>query len=171
MELHLLLTGHHSHQLVLILQNKFSLTPIGNILIGVVNHQRIRLLNFSSQNVVSLAGTGSAGFSGDTGAAVSAQLNSPHSAIKDFNGDVYITDTTNHRIRKVDSSGIITTVIGDGTPSNIDGTGTGARVNAPQQILFNTDHSKMYIVDTANSCIRQVTMPALVVSEFAGDLW
>ncbi|MBI6545683.1 MAG: hypothetical protein HY692_02755, partial [Cyanobacteria bacterium NC_groundwater_1444_Ag_S-0.65um_54_12] len=76
------------------------------------NH-RIRKVN-SAGIITTAAGSGSAGFSGDGGPATAAQLNRPNGVTVDNDGNVYIADTDNHRIRKLDNT-VITTVAGNGT--------------------------------------------------------
>jgi hypothetical protein len=79
------------------------------------NH-RIRKVTVSTGIITTFAGTGSATFSGDGGAATSAALKYPHGVCLDSTGNVYIADYSNHRIRKVTvSTGIITTIAGTGS--------------------------------------------------------
>jgi DNA-binding beta-propeller fold protein YncE len=79
-----------------------------------LNHL-IRKLEVKTGVISTLAGNGTSGFSGDGGLATKAQLNEPHSLSFDRNGDLYIADVRNHRVRKVDmKSGIITTLVGNG---------------------------------------------------------
>jgi uncharacterized protein (TIGR03437 family) len=68
----------------------------------------------TSGNIVTIAGTGKEGYSGDGGVATSAMLDNPHGVGVDAAGNVYVVDTLNYRIRKVDTSGVITTVAGNG---------------------------------------------------------
>src|SRR5260370_16607353 len=65
--------------------------------------------------IQTVAGNGTSAFSGDNGAAASASLSEPFGVAVDASGNLYIADTSNHRIRKVDSFGTITTVAGNGT--------------------------------------------------------
>ena len=85
----------------------------GNVFFADENHIVLRL-DASTGVLTLIAGTGTAGFSGDGGPASSAQLNSPGGVAVDGSGNVYIADSGNSRIRKV-SSGVITTVAGNGT--------------------------------------------------------
>ena len=84
----------------------------GNVFIGDQVNQRVRKV--SGGTLSTLAGTGTAGYSGDGGQATSAQLNTPLGVALDAQGNLYIADYANHRIRKV-SGGIISTVAGTGT--------------------------------------------------------
>ena len=85
----------------------------GNLYIAASGNHRIRKVD-SSGVITTIAGTGVYGFGGDDGPAVDAQLRSPWSVAADSAGNLYIADTVNFRIRKVDSSGVITTFAGTG---------------------------------------------------------
>ena len=96
------------------------------------NH-RIRKVAISSGIITTIAGTGSASFSGDNGQATSATLNYPYGVGVDSSGNVYIADNSNQRVRKVTiSTGIITTVAGTGT-----GTYNGDGSAGTSTALFN----------------------------------
>src|SRR5207248_178895 len=95
---------------------------------------------------------GLATYAGDGGAAVSAKLNGPTDIAFDSTGNAYIADSGNHRVRKVDTSGNISTWVGTGTGSSTGdgGAGTSATINSPQAA----------IPDTANN---------LYIAEFSGN--
>jgi len=119
----------------------------GDIFIADQNDHRVRKV---SQGVIStVAGTGAAGFSGDGGLAANAQLNSPMGLAVDPQGDLYIADYQNNRVRRV-SRGIITTVVGNGaTGSGGDG---GLAINAPEPgpMAVAVDSSgNLYVMDFA----------------------
>jgi len=104
-----------------------------------------------------VAGTGTAGFSGDSGQATLAKLNQPSACALDSFGSLYIADTGNHRIRKIGASGIIATVAGnDQGFSGDEGPATTAQLNSPQGIAVD-DSGNIYIADTGNNRIRLVT--------------
>jgi uncharacterized protein (TIGR03437 family) len=86
----------------------------GNLYVAEVDNNRVRKISVSSGVISTIAGTGTAGFSGDGGVGTSAQLNNPHGVGVDAAGNVYIADTLNYRIRKVNTAGTITTVAGNG---------------------------------------------------------
>ena len=75
---------------------------------------RVRKIDMKTQLTSTIAGTGQAGFSGDGGPAASAELSQPHSITFGPDGDLFICDIANHRVRKVDSAGIISTFAGTG---------------------------------------------------------
>jgi DNA-binding beta-propeller fold protein YncE len=107
-----------------------------------LNHL-IRKLDVKTGIISTLAGNGTPGFSGDGGPAINAQLSDPHSLSFDRNGDLYIADVRNHRVRKVDmKSGIITTLIGNGKrESTPDGAklGPATPVSGPRALDFGAD--------------------------------
>ncbi len=110
-----------------------------------------------------IAGNGIRGFSGDGGPATNAALDQPTGVDIDSSGNLYIADTGNHRIRKVDSSGAITTVAGSGE-SGFAGDG-GLAVEA--QMTFPTDvavdlSGNLYIADSNNQRIRRVTTDGVI---------
>ena len=111
--------------------------------------------------ITTIAGTGNtSGYSGDGGPATAAKLYSPTDVCLDANGNLYITDRDNHCIRKVSSSGIITTIAGTGGSLNYGFTGDGgpataAKMNKPQSI--STDASgNLFISDYGNNRIRKI---------------
>jgi sugar lactone lactonase YvrE len=107
--------------------------------------------------MTSIAGNGTAGYSGDDGFANVAQVNVPYGVSLDLDGNIYIADSSNNRIRKIDTNGIITTVVGTGTPGfgGDDGPAIDAQLYAPQGVTFDVDNN-MYIADTGNHRIRVV---------------
>ena len=105
------------------------------------------------------AGTGTAGFSGDNGQATSAQITDPNDIAVDASGNVFIADTTNNRIRRVDgSTGVITTIAGGGATAGcaFAGAATSAILSAPRGVAVDGS-GNVYISDTGNSCIRKVS--------------
>jgi len=93
-----------------------------------------------------IAGNGTKGFSGDGGPAISAQLFEAHGVAVDAAGNVYIADTSNHRVRKVDTNGIITTVAGgpNTAPNEVDG-GSPIGVNVGALDVAVDSSGKLYI--------------------------
>ncbi len=127
------------------------------------------IFKLNSQGTINLfAGNSRAGFSGDGGPAVNAQLNGPQGMAIDAAGDVYIADTENNRIRVVSSKGIISTFAGNGVGDfgGDGGTATNAELHLPAAVAL--DHSgNLYIADTANHCIRLVSTKGDITT-FAG---
>lgn len=117
-----------------------------------------RILKVDTNGIIStFAGNGTFGFGGDGGPATSANLRNPVSVTLDAAGNLYIADTENHRVRRVDTSGIITTIAGTGI-SNFSGDGgpaTSATLSSPKGVVFDSS-GNLYIADTNNERIRMV---------------
>ena len=107
----------------------------GNLYIADRNNSRIRIVT-PDRIITTVAGNGTAGYSGDGGAATGAEVNGPYGVAVDGSGNLYISDQNNQYIRKVDTSGIITTIAGNGTASyNGDNiAATSAAVNYPYDL-------------------------------------
>ena len=122
-------------------------------------------------NLSVFAGDGTQGFSGDEGPAISAQLDSPQGVAVDAAGNLFIADTHNHRIRRVDAtSGLITTVAGTGI-AGYSGDGalaTSARLNNPVAVAVDAS-GNLFIADANNNRIRKVSSSAGTIATVAGD--
>jgi uncharacterized protein (TIGR03437 family) len=117
--------------------------------------------------ITSVAGTGTRGFSGDNGPAKLADLNFPTAVAVDEAGNLYIADSSNHRIRKVTSDGVIRTIAGDGTPgfSGDGGPATQARLRFPTGVAVDRG-GNVYVADLDNKRVRKLTpSSAPVVAE------
>lgn len=132
----------------------------------VVDGDRVRLI--TGKRVLTVVGTGEAGYSGDGGAATAARLNSPHALAFDSQGNLYIADTLNHSIRRVDRQGVIATVAGTGESGNSGdgGPATAARLNSPAGVAIGFGDT-IYIADTGNNRVRQLAANG-TISPFAG---
>ncbi len=130
--------------------------PGGNLYIADSGNNRIR--EVSGGTITTIAGNGTAGYSGDGGAATSAELDLPSAVAVDGSGNVYIADTDNQRIRKVSTSGTITTVAGDGVQgfSGDGGPATSAELDTPTGIAVDAS-GDLYIADSHNNRIRKVS--------------
>jgi sugar lactone lactonase YvrE len=138
----------------------------GNIYIADTHNHRIRKV--SGGTITTIAGTGVAGFSGDNGPAVSATLNNPTALPLDSNGNLYIGDTDNHRIRKIIGTAI-STVAGSGEQffSGDGAAATAAGLDSPSGVAVDAA-SNIYIGDTRNQRIRVVN-PSGIISTLAGN--
>jgi sugar lactone lactonase YvrE len=135
----------------------------GNVYI--VTGNRIRRVN-SSGIITTIAGTGGiGGYSGDGGLATNAELCMPEDVAVDASGNVYITDTWNNRIRKVNSSGIITTIAGTGIIgySGDGGAATAAKLFHPYGITVDVS-GNIYIADAGNNRIRKVNSAGIIAT-------
>jgi sugar lactone lactonase YvrE len=119
--------------------------------------------------ITTVAGTGTAGYSGDAGQAAAAQLHNPFDIALDGSGNLYIADQFNNRIRKLATDGTITTVAGSGTASyNGDGAAaTSAAIHDPCGIVVDGS-GNFYFSDTFNAVVRKVTAGG-TISTFAGS--
>jgi trimeric autotransporter adhesin len=143
------------------------LDAAGNLYVAGFAEARIRKIT-PAGIISTIAGTGVAGFSGDGGQAVNAQLHSPIGMAFDSSGNLYISDRQNARVRKITmSTGVITTVAGNGstTSSGDGGPATSAGVNTFGAIAFDASDN-LYIADH-NHRIRRVT-PAGIISTVVG---
>jgi len=118
-----------------------------------------------------VAGNSRAGFSGDGGPAVSAQLNAPQGLALDAAGNLYIADSVNNRVRMVDTQGIITTFAGNGTVNppgfwGDTGPATDASLHLPTGLAVDSS-GKVYIAVSADNTVRVVTTDG-VINIFAG---
>jgi sugar lactone lactonase YvrE len=143
---------------LLSIPNGVAVDGSGNLFIADTGNGSIRKVILSTNIISTVAGKGLGGFSGDGGLATSAKMSSPQAVAVDSNGNLYIADTGNYRIRKVTkSTGVISTVAGNGT-SGYSGDGslaTSAEMNMPQGIAVDSTFH-FYIADTYNERIREV---------------
>ena len=126
----------------------------GNLFIADSGNNRIRRVD-ATGTITTIAGTGEYGFSGDSGPAVQAALDYPRGVAVDGAGNLYIADTVNDRIRKVDSAGVITTVAGTGDYGD-DGPAVQAQLNGPRGVAVD-GAGNLYIADTDNFLVRKLT--------------
>ncbi len=142
---------------------------LGNIYIADTGNARIRKVDTSADTITTVAGNGTFGFSGDVGPATSASLHNPSGVFVDGSGIIYIADRQNQRIRKVDTSGVITTVAGNGTAgfSGDVGPATDASLNEPSGV-FVDGSGNIYIADLNNHRIRKVDTSG-VITTVAGN--
>jgi len=100
------------------------------------------------------------------GQGTTARFYGPTGVAVDGNGNVYVVDTTNPRIRKITPAGVVTTLAGSGSHGSVDGTGTAASFSQPIGVAVDSS-GNVYVSDTGNNKIRKVT-PAGVVTTLAG---
>jgi hypothetical protein len=137
----------------------------GNLYIADIDNHRILLVHPSGV-VTTAAGIGWKGYSGDGGPAISATLDNPCGVAVDTSENMYIADTENHCIRKVDTLGIITTMAGIGDHGGYSGDGgsaTSAKLDKPQGVMVDAS-GNIYIADTDNHCIRKVDTLGIITT-------
>ena len=131
----------------------------GDIFIADSANNVIRELHASTGVINTVAGDGTAGYTGDRGQATSATLNDPSTVAVDSAGDLFVTDTGNDVIREVNgATGVITTVAGNGTAGygGNGGQATAAELKGPIGVALDSS-GNIYIADTGNNAIREVT--------------
>ena len=140
----------------------------GNIYIADTWNNRIRKVDPNGV-ITTIAGNGQWGFSGDGGPATEASLRFPSGLALDSQGNVFFTDTDNNRVRKVDPSGVITTIAGNGQPgfSGDGGPATQAGLAYPEGLALDRT-GNLYIADAFNYRIRKVNT-AGIISTLAGN--
>ena len=139
----------------------------GNLYIADTGNNRIRKIN-TSGIITTVAGTGAPGILGDDGPATSAELKSPGGVAVDASGNLFIADTGNNRIRKVNSAGIITRVAGSQTIGGYGGDGysaigAGCSLNLPTRVAVDSA-GNLFIADRDNHRIRKVDTSGIITT-------
>ena len=155
--------GKPGIDVVLTLVDGIATDPHGNIYISHRSQNRIRKLS-PNGTITTIAGNGIAGFSGDGGPALESSLNFPAGLVFDKE-NLYVADRNNHRIRKIDSKGIISTVAGTGIPEccNDNGLAVEAHLYFPSDIDVDTE-GNLYISDRSNNRIRKVNSDGIITT-------
>ncbi len=168
--------GKPATSVILTLVDGIAVDPEGNIYLAHRSKNRIRKID-KNGIITTVAGNGEAGFRGDGGPAIKASLNNPAGLAFDKDGNLYIADRNNHRIRRISPHGIITTVAGNGIADfdGDDGPATEASLNLPSGVACDAE-GNLYISDRSNHRIRKVdsrgiitTFAGLGVARFGGD--
>jgi uncharacterized protein (TIGR03437 family) len=145
---------------------KIALDAAGNIYIAELSNHKVRRISPAGV-ITTFAGTGASGYSGDNLPATSATLTNPFAVAADRQGNIYIADTGNGRIRKVAPDGIITTVAGNGISAYAGDGGPATQGSFRNAIALGIDSAgSLYIVDAADHRIRKVTNR--IISTVAG---
>ncbi len=136
----------------------------GNVYVAEASNHRVRKIS-ADGTIQTIAGTGVAGFSGDGGAASAAQLNQPYGLALDSNGNLYIADLGNSRVREVSADGTIQTVAGGGslaaTGAGQGGPATMAQLMQPRNVAFDTS-GNIYISDFGANQVYRVTSAGIL---------
>ena len=134
-----------------------------------MNH-RIRKVDSVTGIITTVAGTGVAAFSGDGGPATAAAMNTPQRIAFDTLGNLFLTDTANNRIRRVDvTTGVISTIAGNGVSgySGNGGLAVKAALKTPRGITVVNDNV-VYISDSGNHRVRMVSLDSGIITTIAG---
>jgi streptogramin lyase len=141
----------------------------GNLYIGDGNNNCVRRVD-TNGIITTVVGNATGGFSGNSGPATNASLNGVQGVAMDGQGNLYVADSLNCRIRKIDTNGIITTFAGNGTNaySGDNGPATNASLSTPQGIAFDGT-GNLYVADTDNNVVRRVDTNGIVTTFAGGD--
>jgi sugar lactone lactonase YvrE len=147
----------------------------GNLYIADQSNNRIRMVD-TSGIITTIAGNGVAGYYGDGGLATAAELSGSYGVAVDNSGNVYVADRDNYRIRKINTSGIISTVAGDGTSAySADGVSAISTGIDPLDVAVDA-LGNIYIADGNNNRIRKVDTSGIIstiagtgIAGFTGD--
>ncbi|MDK2123351.1 NHL domain-containing protein [Parachitinimonas caeni] len=143
----------------------------GNVYVSDSLNQRIRRIDAATGIITTIAGTEFADYRGDNGPAKQAGFNYPTGLAFDRTGNLYVADSYNHRVRKIDmKSGIVTAfagIQGDGGFSGDGGPAIGAQLANPTAIAFDQT-GNMFIADAANNRIRRVDAVSGLLTTYAG---
>jgi sugar lactone lactonase YvrE len=142
----------------------------GNVFISDFYNSRVREVVKATGNIITIAGNGSVGYSGDGGPATAAKLYYPSGVAVDASGNVYIADLYNNRIREVvKATGVIITIAGSGstTDSGDGGPATAAGIASPRGVAVDGS-GNVFIADTSGNRIREVVKATGIIMTIAG---
>lgn len=150
--------------------SKVVVDAAGNLYIADTGNNVIRYVNVATGQISTAAGNGTAGYTGDSGPAASAELNKPQGLAVDLTGNVYVADTGNNVIRYFGLGGGINTITGTGNAgySGDGGNAYGAQLSSPQAVALDLQ-GDIYIADTGNDVVRVITAPTNTITTFAGQ--
>ena len=140
----------------------------GNLYVADSGNDRVRKID-ASGTITTLAGTGESGYGGDGGSATGASLSHPTGVAVDAAGNLYLADTGNNRLRKVDAAGVITTLAGTGEADHggDGGPATSASLSEPRGVAVDTA-GNLYVADAYNNRVRKVAVSGTITT-VAGD--
>jgi GT2 family glycosyltransferase len=154
-----------------------AIAPDGDIVVADSHNDRIRRVDRPTGVITTIAGSGENGYDGDEKPAIEAALNTPSAVAVAPNGDIYIADTLNYRVRMIDArTGLIHTIAGDGTPGpagegNVGdgGPATSAHLNMPSDVAIEKTTGDIYIADMHHNRIRRVNAKTRIITTVAGN--
>ncbi len=152
-----------------------SIAPDGDIVIADSHNDRVRRVDKQTQTIMTIAGTGTGRYDGDDQPALEASLNNPSGVAVASNGDIYIADTLNYRVRMIDhATGFIHTIAGDGRAGDDDfdvgdgGPAIEAHLNMPSDVTL-APNGDIYIADMHHQRVRKVDARTRIISTVAGS--
>lgn len=146
----------------------------GDLFVADARNNRICRIDRATGKIVTVAGTGTAAFDGDGKQATQSALNAPSAVAVARNGDLYIVDTMNHRVRIVEqATGLIKTIAGDGHSGEVGAIGDGgpakvAHLSHPGDLAV-APNGDLYVADTGHNRIRRIGVASGLISTVAGD--
>ncbi len=154
-----------------------AIAPDGDLIIADSHNDRIRRVDRPTGVITTIAGSGESGYDGDDKPATEAALQTPSAVAAAPNGDIYIADTLNYRIRMIDAkTGLIHTIAGDGMPGEPNDVGDGgpatrAHLNMPSDVAV-APNGDIYIADMHHNRVRKVDVLTHIISTVAGSgMW
>lgn len=138
--------------------------PSGNLYFSDSSNQRIRRVG-AEGTITTIAGNGLDGFSGDGNFAINAAMSFPLGLARDQSGNIYFADANNNRIRRIATSGIISTVAGDGIGrfGGDGGLATSASLNIPSDVSVDFS-GNLYIADSGNNRVRKIDVAGIMTT-------
>ncbi len=152
-----------------------AIAPDGDLIVADSHNDRIRRVDRPTRIITTVAGSGENGYDGDDKPATEAALNTPSAVAAAPNGDIYIADTLNYRIRMIDAkTGLIHTVAGDGLPGDPKSVGDGgpatsAHLNMPSDVAYDPKTGDLYIADMHHNRVRKVDAKTQIITTVAGS--
>lgn len=141
-----------------------AIDPSGNVIVADNTSHRIRKITAAGV-VTTIAGNGTAGYTNGTGTA--AQFKNPSGVDVDASGNIYVADRLNHRIRKITTSGVVSSLAGTGTSGTTDGAAGSAKFSDPYGVTVDVS-GNVYVADLISSRIRKISSGQ--VSTLAGTI-
>ena len=151
------------------------IAPDGDVVIADSHNDRIRRVDRPTQIITTVAGSGDNGYDGDDKPATEAALNTPSAVACARDGNVYIADTLNYRIRMIDAkTGLIHTIAGDGNAGDATNVGDGglataAHLNMPSDVQLDPNSGDIYIADMHHNRVRKVDARTHIITTVAGS--
>lgn len=151
-----------------------ALAPDGDLIVADSHNHRVRRVDRETGHILTIAGSGDAGFDGDGGVATAAMLNTPSAVAAASNGDIYIADTLNYRVRMIDhATGFIHTIAGTGAPGDPENVGDGGQATAatldmPSDVAI-APNGDVYVADMHHQRVRRVDARTRIIWTVAGS--
>jgi DNA-binding beta-propeller fold protein YncE len=152
-----------------------AIAPDLDLIVADSHNDRIRRVDRLTGIITTIAGSGENGYDGDEKPAVESALNTPSAVAAAPNGDIYIADTKNYRVRVVDAkTGLIHTVAGDGRAGDgkevgDGGPATSAHLNMPSDVAIDSRTGDVYIADMHHNRVRKVDAKTHIITTVAGS--